>query len=138
MTTALLCPAMNVYAEARGQNALGQMLVAQVTLNRAEQDHKRVCSVVTAPAQFSWTRDCLDGRVVLTVCRPQEREAWEYAKKIAGTALAGATKVLTCADHFHATAMPKPDWARSMRVVQRFQGHIFYASTRVVSGCRVK
>jgi len=52
----LLCLAMNVYFEARGEPDSGQQAVAHVTLNRARENADSVCSEVYKRNQFSWTR----------------------------------------------------------------------------------
>lgn len=52
---AMLCLALNVYHEARGEPWQGQIAVAQVQLRRADFDGDNVCRVTYAPKQFSWT-----------------------------------------------------------------------------------
>jgi N-acetylmuramoyl-L-alanine amidase len=52
---ALLCLALNVYHEARGETVEGQVAVAMVTMNRAGWDTRNVCPTVYKPRQFSWT-----------------------------------------------------------------------------------
>ncbi len=52
----LVCLALAVYEEARGEPLVGQEAVAMVVLNRARQAHRPVCQVVFAPGQFSWTK----------------------------------------------------------------------------------
>jgi spore germination cell wall hydrolase CwlJ-like protein len=137
MTTAALCLAANLYHEARGQHTFGQLLVAQVTMNRAGRV-ENVCATVAKPMQFSWTAECLEsikGRLRLrSECSPKEQQAWEHAKKVALAALAGGFKPLTCADHYHAISV-RPHWAKRFRVVRRFQGHVFYASPRAEVSC---
>lgn len=54
--TALLCLALTVYFEARGEPEIGQYAVAEVVMNRVEQTDATVCSVVYAPNQFVWTK----------------------------------------------------------------------------------
>ncbi|HWB34303.1 MAG TPA: cell wall hydrolase [Candidatus Paceibacterota bacterium] len=54
--------ALNVYHEARGENELGQMMVAYVTLMRAEDNRSMwgghtILGVVFKKKQFSWTDD---------------------------------------------------------------------------------
>lgn len=46
----LVCLALNIYFEARGENPDAQLAVAEVTLNRGSP-----CKVVAEPHQFSWT-----------------------------------------------------------------------------------
>lgn len=51
----LRCLAMNIYYESRGERFLGQLAVANVTMNRSTQTNKTICQVVYSPGQFSWT-----------------------------------------------------------------------------------
>jgi len=48
------CLAMNIYFEARGERTLGQVAVANTTINRAGNSNN-ICRVVYQPNQFSWT-----------------------------------------------------------------------------------
>lgn len=112
---ALLCLALNVYHEARGEPVEGQVAVALVTLNRAQRDPRRVCAEVFRPYQFSWT---LAPRPVT------EARAWAKAQQVARAAwtlqdfTGGAT-------HFHADYI-LPAWARTKERVGRWGRHIFY------------
>lgn len=54
--TLLLCLALNIYYEARGEPEIGQIAVAHVTQNRANQNNSSICSEVFKKNQFSWTR----------------------------------------------------------------------------------
>ena len=49
--------ALNIYHEARGEDTLGQYLVADVTLNRVADKRwpNTICKVVNQPWQFYWT-----------------------------------------------------------------------------------
>lgn len=51
------CLALNIYHEARGESVLGQLAVAQVTINRTRDPRwpNTICEVVYQRAQFSWT-----------------------------------------------------------------------------------
>lgn len=51
------CLAANIYHEARGEDEVGQALVAQVVFNRVQykQYPSTVCANVFKPYQFSWT-----------------------------------------------------------------------------------
>ena len=53
MKTALMCLALTIYYEARGEPTIGQYAVAEVVLNRAEKRDLSVCDVVYQPGQFS-------------------------------------------------------------------------------------
>jgi len=54
---AATCLALNVYFEARNQDTDGQILVAEVTMNRVADDRfpDEVCAVVWQNKAFSWT-----------------------------------------------------------------------------------
>lgn len=56
-SAAVLCLALNIYHEARGEPIDGQIAVAAVTLNRVQDPRwpDTVCDVVYQPNQFSWT-----------------------------------------------------------------------------------
>ena len=51
----LLWLTLNVYHEARSEPEIGQMAVALVTLNRANERHLPIKEIVQEPYQFSWT-----------------------------------------------------------------------------------
>ena len=51
------CLVKNVYYEARGENLMGKVAVAKVTMNRVKHPKypKTICGVVYQHKQFSWT-----------------------------------------------------------------------------------
>lgn len=55
----IMCLAMNIYHEARGEPIKGQIAVAVVTMNRVEDNRwpDTPCDVVWQHRQFSWTKD---------------------------------------------------------------------------------
>ena len=55
LKVALICLALNVYHEARGEPELGQIAVAHVTQNRVRDKGTNICTEVFRPHQFSWT-----------------------------------------------------------------------------------
>lgn len=81
-SAALLCMAMAVYHEARGEPLAGQVAVAHVVLNRVASDRypNDVCEVVTQPYQFSFDWNA-----------PREVEAWYRAVTVAERVMAGDT-----------------------------------------------
>lgn len=119
MTYALLCLALNAYHEARGEPFHGQVAVSQVVMRRAEYDPTKVCKVVRAPRQFSWTRHSP---------RVRDKAAWGRAVQAAKMAmLASTVDHSRGADHYHAVRV-SPSWARSMWPVVQIGEHIFYRS----------
>lgn len=128
--SAVICLAMNVYFEARGESTLGQLAVANVTLNRAKRDLKQVCAEVFKPHQFSWTTTRV--RVVNGVHRLlhtnllADIDAWHHALSVARAAVRkGMTDFTKGATFYHADYV-QPAWAKSMKVTARIGRHIFY------------
>lgn len=73
------CLAKNIYFESRGENRVGQMAVAWVTLNRTEHKNwpSTICKVVYQPHQFSWTKMKLK-----IVDKTAYSEAWFLAQSM--------------------------------------------------------
>ena len=115
---AVLCLALNIYFEAAGEPIDGQFAVAQVTLNRAQRDPAKVCDVVYAPAQFSWTAK--------RPAVPKDDSAtFQHAKRVARLSL-NMTDFTDGADHYHATYM-RPDWDyRKIVITGQWGNHILY------------
>lgn len=122
----LYCLARNVYHEgSKNEPIEGLMAVALVTLNRAKGDLAKICDVVYAPKQFSWT----GVKPALTV---EEGIPWRNAQSIAR--MAPLVKDFTNgADHFHALVCPsdrmhecQPDWRLRMITLGQWGNHVFY------------
>lgn len=119
--TAVMCLALNIYFEARDQGFEGQLMVAEVTLNRvASPDFPdTVCDVVWEPGAFSWTGDGKSDK-------PQELEAFAEAVLIASDAMYRPNIMLgTKALYYHERSI-NPYWASSFTVLGRVGDHIFY------------
>ena len=134
VATALTCMAISLYHEARGEPVIGKYAIAMVKLNRAQQDHDRICDVTFQRKQFSWTtavKKTEEGWYIPAHMRPKldnpiEAEAWARVNIIANVALSGRMWDFTRgADHYHATHV-NPRWASSMTPVRRIGRHIFY------------
>lgn len=76
LPSTLLCLALNIYFEARGEPESGQYAVAHVTMNRVRQNGTSICKEVHKPHQFSWTR--MKYRVP-----HKNNEEWKQAIRIA-------------------------------------------------------
>ena len=130
LTTAAICMAANIYYEARSESIPGQYAVAQVTMNRAKTKDK-VCEVVMAKKQFSWTAAMVSkirGVYVLNT-NPKDQYAWWKAQRVAAMVLNGKTGVPLAAGttHYHTTDI-RPYWAKYYRVRAIIGRHIFYQS----------
>lgn len=136
--TALLCLALNVYHEARGEPIEGQKAVAQVTMNRAENDHKNICPVVFKPYQFEWTNPITTtksrtdrAKAVSRLMPDVNSEEWRTAKWIASRAISGKmVDIVGDADHFlnPRTVKKVPKFAREYDKVAVIGKHTFYRS----------
>lgn len=116
------CLASAIYYEARGESLEGQLAVAQVILNRAENDRwpNDICAVVYQSGQFSFT---FDGKPDIPAVKGP---AWKRAEAIAIIAVGqGWQDVTDKATFFHATYV-KPGWRRVKEQTRRIGGHIFY------------
>lgn len=116
ISAALLCLALNIYHEARGEPLEGQIAVAYVTDNRAKRDPKNYCKVVYDRKQFSWTS--APGPV------DKKSSSWKEAVAVAKTFKFFEDKTKG-ATHYHATYV-RPYWAGSLKRMVKIGAHIFY------------
>lgn len=131
LTTAMTCLALNIYYEGRGESELGKKIIAQTTMNRANDDHRNVCNVVMQPGQFTWVRSKVAGKQVKPRFVPKESdEAWSDCQIIAKKALNGSLDTPSKyrnVTHFH-SARSQQSWTRSMKSLGRVGGHVYYQS----------
>jgi len=124
VSASVFCLALNVYHEARSEDYLGQLAVAEVTLNRVASNKypDTVCDVVWQRKQFSWTHDGKSDK-------PYERTAWVRAVKVASDALEteDMSVVGEGVTHYHADYVT-PSWSRKLTRVARVGRHVFYRS----------
>lgn len=114
------CLALVVYVEARGEPLDGQLMVAEVVLNRVAMDGypDTVCGVVFDHKQFSGLNEPVDLVAIL------EDDAWGTSVDIAYDALNGNT-LGTNATHFHNQKV-RPYWVDSMDKLGVYGKHTFY------------
>jgi hypothetical protein len=122
------CLADAIYFESRGENARGQIAVAQVVMNRVFSGYypDSVCGVVYQNShrhlacQFTFACDGKADRVT-------EPEAWTRAKTIAKDTLDGKYWLndVGKATHYHAYWV-HPWWVRTMHKLDRIGVHTFY------------
>lgn len=129
IASAMMCMALNIYFEARGEPMQGRHAVALVTMNRAKGDPDKVCEVVFKPRQFSWA----NGRVTrlgmayhIDIDHEYDEKAFNAAMQIARVHLKGWVKDFTGgATHYHAKSV-HPRWSNSFERVAVIGDHIFY------------
>lgn len=118
----LRCLAGAVYFEARGEPLAGQLAVAQVIINRAEDARfpRSYCGVVAQPGQFSFMR----GRQMPAI--RTGTAAWTRAVAIARIAHQGLWQSEAGEAVFFHARYVRPSWsARKTRLAQ-IDTHIFY------------
>ena len=135
LAEAVTCLAMNIYFEARNQSTIGQIAVAQVTMNRVRDGRfpDTVCDVVKQGPTYTWKPDypiknqCqfswwCDGKSD----KPTDTMAYEKARLIAlGVYRGDLDDFVDGATHYHATYV-LPEWSESKQYVVRIDDHIFY------------
>ena len=122
MTEELRCLAGAVYFEARGEPLAGQLAVAQVIINRAEDSRfpQSYCGVVAQPGQFSFMRGSR-----MPAIRTGSA-AWERAVAVAQIAHQGLWESQAGdAVFFHARYV-NPGWSRTKTRLAQIDTHIFY------------
>lgn len=117
------CLADNIYHESRNQSIIGQISVAQVTINRVESSKfpDNICDVVTQKinktCQFSWV--CYDVDV-------DDYQSYDISMRVANAVYLYNTRIdkLNDAMFYHASYV-SPRWTRYERIV-KIEDHIFY------------
>ena len=119
---AVMCLALNIYFEARSEKPMGQLAVAEVTLNRVTSSRypDTVCEVVWQRKQFSWTHDGKSDK-------PKDARAWDMAVRAAKLAMKHRDVVIVGNEvtHYHADYV-KPYWTTAYERVAKVGTHIFY------------
>jgi len=128
------CLATAIYFEARSEPALGQLVVANVIINRTKTPAypSTICGVVFQGSsrfnacQFSFA---CDGKSDV----PQAGRAWQKAMAIANLLLPLQKKkkyeefmFVSTATHYH-TVEVKPRWSKSLSRLNQIGRHIFYS-----------
>ena len=135
ISAAVLCMALNIYHEARGEPLAGQIGVAHSVLNRMADSRypDTACEVIKQAkyhgwdminpirykCQYSWFCDGLSDK-------PQDGKAMLEATILAQHVLAGKSIDITeGATHYHADYV-HPYWADEMTTTVKLGSHIYY------------
>ena len=122
LTDQMHCLAGAIYFESRGEPLYGQLAVAEVVINRSEDDRwpASYCGVVYQRAQFSFVRGGQMPRIRTS------SEAWNRAKAVAKIAHEDLWQSeANEAVYFHAEYV-RPRWSRAKTRVTKIDTHIFY------------
>ena len=122
----LECLAKNIYFEGRDQPWVGQVAIAQVTLNRVKSlaFPNTICEVVQQKkrqiCQFSWY---CDGKSDQPKDIKDYNKATEVAIQVYSRTIPDVTEGSLW---YHATYIRRPFWAYSMKEMVKINEHIFY------------
>jgi hypothetical protein len=122
LTEEMRCLAGAVYFEARGEPLAGQLAVAQVIINRSEDNRfpRSYCGVVAQPGQFSFMRGSRMPAIRTGTT------AWSRAVAIAEIADKGLWESEAGdAVFFHAKYV-RPSWSHRKTRLAQIDTHIFY------------
>lgn len=132
LSAAVVCLALNMYHEGRGEGPVGQIAIGQVVLNRSAKSplgRKDVCSIVHEggpipkwKCQFTWY---CDGRSDT----PQNRRAWFISLTLSRALLDGRVGLpsLMGANCYYAITRKRPPaWATDGNFKSQIGKHRFY------------
>ena len=130
----LVCIAVAVYFEARGEPGAGQIAVAQVIRNRVEDPRypDNACAVVKQG--YYW-----NGNPIRNKCQfsfycdgksdnPRNTQSWYNALYIAHLSKS-VPDTTEGATHYHSTKV-FPEWAYTGEITTKINKHIFYTGVR--------
>lgn len=113
-----------MYCEARNQDRIGMLAVADVVLNRVRS--KRFPNTVYEVVNQAWQFECIERKTPIN----EDSKDYRNALKLAIEVLNGNTPRITYADHYHASWMQSyPRWTKSGQIAKlgTIGDHIFYA-----------
>ena len=127
ISTQTKCLAEAVYFEARGENLVGQLAVAEVILNRVDSKNfpNTVCEVISEGAnrlnscQFSYNCDGKPEHI-------KEKKSYNRIIKVSEILYNGAARLLTGGALFFHASEVSPAWSKKFKKTGEFGGHIFY------------
>ena len=131
------CLAQNIYFESANQSFAGRVAVANVVLNRVEDDQfpNTVCDVVyQAEMKENWKGNLLP---VLHRCQfswycdgkgdlPTDSKTWMEAFRIAGMVLAFEYQDITEGALWYHSDSVEPYWSKHLSLVTTIDNHLFY------------
>jgi hypothetical protein len=128
------CLAEAVYYEARGEQYIGQVAVAQVVLNRARSGKwpRSICAVINQGVERG--EKCQFSYACRTTRQAPHGPMWERAQEIAIDAVRGRVwlRELIEATHYH-TKDVAPVWRQGLDPLGTFGAHNFYRTPEL--GC---
>jgi N-acetylmuramoyl-L-alanine amidase len=125
--TPLMCMAVAIFFEARGEPVVAKEAVANVIINRVEDRRypNSVCAVVNEHKAFSYTHDGLSDDPTRHTGH-QDKIAWAESQEVAKDALGGNLLGIT-STHYHTTNV-LPFWAKHYSLDTGIGNHLFYTN----------
>lgn len=113
--------AICIYHESRGEPFEGQVAVAQVLIDRAEERKQSIRHVIFAPDQFSWANGGARPAI-------KDYESLVTAGRAVDVAVArrATGDTMQSADHYFGDYIPVPKWSKSMTFIKKIGKHLFY------------
>ena len=127
LTAAATCLALNIFFEGRGEDLMGKVAIAEVTMNRVESPKHpdNICAVVWDKKQFSWTHDGKHDDPTRFKAKV-DRIAWRDSQLIAQMVIDNEINLdVKGATHYHADYV-EPYWAKHHTMLFKLGTHIFY------------
>lgn len=123
----LKCLAEAIYFEARSENIMGQIAVAEVILNRVDSPNfpNKICKVISEgeknlnACQFSYNCDGISERI-------KEKKEYNRILKISSILYTGTARLFTNGAVFYHSDGVKPSWADKFEKTAKIGRHHFY------------
>lgn len=113
-TQEVVCLAVAVHTEARGEPIAGQKAVLEVIQNRMKLRNLSACEVVKQPGQFPWYK-----RGTVLKMNDYMLTRWQELTTM-------PSLLASNVEYFHATSV-KPVWTKGMKRAAAIGAHVFYA-----------
>ena len=127
IATSLVCLALTIHQESRGESLKGQIAVASVVMNRVELNNTAPCEEITKPYQFPWAKGKI--RRIHNDYHIHEKalphgKSWDSAVTLATAILDGTQKIIPRIRSFH-NVFEHPKWLLHREFI--LGHHIFYS-----------
>lgn len=120
--TDLMCIALAVYMEAKGESLVGQISVAKVIQNRMARESATACEVISKKNQFPWFDNLTQTKKKKILKSDSYTKALTLAKRVTYKTIEDPTKgALYFFGH-----KEKPSCAKTCILTLREGGHRFY------------
>jgi spore germination cell wall hydrolase CwlJ-like protein len=127
LTAAAMCLATNIFFEARGEDLMGKLAIAEVTMNRVESNKypDTVCEVVWQRKQFSWTHDGKHDDPSRYKSKI-DKAAWRDSQVMAYMVMSGELPLASTGVTMYHAEYVKPYWSAHYEYSGQIGKHMFY------------